>query len=169
MWQRAISHAYLCGGKRSSVGKYEVGYGKVPEHSKFKAGAPLPNPSGRGKGSKNSRPQNTLSALIREEGERTIEVKVRGKVTKMPTDQAIIRGILLSAAGGNSTSRCERPCRFTPKRQRTIISAPRSLGATAMSLDRFSRDFWRRRIFDFCNKSVKSGSVRPSAKRLLHL
>jgi Family of unknown function (DUF5681) len=84
-----------------SVGDYPVGYGVTPEGTRFKPGV-SPNPTGRPRGSKNKSSPDKLSDMIQEEGHRMIEVKERGKLKKMPTALAIIRGIYLSAASGNS-------------------------------------------------------------------
>ena len=59
---------------------------------------------------------------------------------------------ILRAADASRASRCEGPYRFTQKRPRTFVSAPRTFAAIEIPKNRSSRDFWRRTIFDFCNK-----------------
>jgi hypothetical protein len=90
------------GGKKG--GSYEVGYGKPPEHGKFKPGQ-SGNPQGRPVGSRNRNrskvEQNRLRDIINQEAERIVTVQAaNGKTKKITTAQGIIRAINLNALKG---------------------------------------------------------------------
>ncbi|MEO5951645.1 MAG: DUF5681 domain-containing protein [Chloroflexia bacterium] len=81
-------------------GDYAVGYGKPPIDKRFQKGT-SPNPNGRPVGSKNKETPDTFSKMLQEEASRFIEVREKGKATKMKTNRAIMRQVLIAAANGN--------------------------------------------------------------------
>jgi hypothetical protein len=56
------------------------------------------------------------------------------------------------AADVSYVSRHERPHRFASKRPLVFLLTALSITAAKLSKNRYLRDFWRRWIFDFCNK-----------------
>ncbi len=85
---------------------YDVGYGKPPKETQFKAGR-SGNPNGRPKGSKNAR--NVLSQLmetelrniVHDEAFRTITVTENGKTQRIPAVQAIVRSMVVRGLRGD--------------------------------------------------------------------
>jgi hypothetical protein len=83
---------------------YEVGYGKPPQATRFQPGK-SGNPKGRPKGSKKVPPVDgaveKLKALVLQEAYRLIKIKDGETVVELPTIQAAVRNVTLSAAKGN--------------------------------------------------------------------
>lgn len=77
-----------------SPNSYEVGYGKTPVASRFKAGQ-SGNPAGRPKGSQN------LRTILREELERKIDVVVGGRPRRMSKGRVMVVKHVDLAIGGN--------------------------------------------------------------------
>lgn len=77
---------------------YEVGYAKPPRHTRFKAGAPSPNPSGR--------PRRAPTFL--EEFARELDVKVQvqdgGRKRRYTKRQLITKQVVNGAVKGDRTS-----------------------------------------------------------------
>ncbi len=73
---------------------YEVGYGKPPQHSRFRKGL-----SGNPKGKRRGLPD--LAAIVREELERSISVQEAGRKRKMKVLQVAIRSLVTKAAKGD--------------------------------------------------------------------
>lgn len=77
-----------------SPNDYDVGYGKTPVASRFKAGQ-SGNPAGRPKGSKN------LQTLLKQELEKKIDVVVAGEPQRMSKAQVMVVKHVDRAIGGN--------------------------------------------------------------------
>lgn len=75
-------------------GEYDVGYGKPPEHSRFKKGE-SGNPKGRPRGAKN------FSTDLREELNEKVPVRENGKVKKLTKQRAIVKGQVNKAMSGD--------------------------------------------------------------------
>jgi hypothetical protein len=73
---------------------YEVGYGRPPQHSRFKAGL-SGNPKGRPKGSKN------FSTLFAEELAQPVTLTENGKRKRMPKRQALAKQMINKALGND--------------------------------------------------------------------
>lgn len=82
----------------------EVGYGKPPRATRFQPGR-SGNPKGRPKGSRKTRPGDTLGeqlkALLLEEAYRPIQVRDGDGLVEMSTAQAALRSLALSAMKGS--------------------------------------------------------------------
>ncbi len=76
---------------------YDVGYRRPPVHSRFQPGH-SGNPKGRPKQTK----ANRVNSIIEEELFRTIRIKQDGFEQKLPAFQAIVRGIVIAGAKGNT-------------------------------------------------------------------
>jgi len=90
---------------RAAPSAYAVGYGKPPEHSRFKPGQ-SGNPRGRPRGSKNRRPpsnpgEERMKEIVLGEAYRTIKVNDGAGQVSVPMAQAIIRSLAFNAAKGN--------------------------------------------------------------------
>ena len=96
-------------GKKSGVnGSYKVGWGKPPDHTKFKPGQ-SGYPSGRPKGSRNrirpGREDNPLRAIIRDEANELITVTdAKGRKTKITSARGVVRAIKFNALKGQHRS-----------------------------------------------------------------
>jgi len=82
--------------KAPGPGKYAIGYGKPPSHSRFRRGA-SGNPGGRPRGITAGR----ATALAIKEAYRPVTVREGDKVITMPAIQAVLRSQVALAAKGN--------------------------------------------------------------------
>lgn len=73
---------------------YPVGYGKPPQHSKFKKGK-SGNPKGRPKGSK------SLASALQAIFEQKVGVAMNGKSTRVPVIQALLARAVATALKGD--------------------------------------------------------------------
>jgi hypothetical protein len=76
----------------SSESSYEVGYGKPPKHSQFKAKNKL---GGRRPGSRN------MTSLVREVAEDKVPVKINGKTRKVASIELSMRQLAKKANSGD--------------------------------------------------------------------
>jgi hypothetical protein len=83
---------------------YEVGYGKPPQATRFQPGK-SGNPKGRPRGSRKAPPVDgaveKLKALALQEAYRPIKIKDGETLVELPTIQAALRNLTLSAAKGD--------------------------------------------------------------------
>lgn len=94
--------------KRTLVARpgYDVGYGKPPKDTRFKAGQ-SGNPKGRPKGSKNKRPgmhEERMKDLILDEAYRDITIREGHRSVTIPMAQAVMRSLAVNAAKGQHRS-----------------------------------------------------------------
>jgi hypothetical protein len=85
-------------------GDYEVGYGRPPAHSRFKAGE-SGNARGRPRGSKNKGPawnHAGFDALVRQEAYRSMTINENGRPVTLPVMQAVLRRVSIDALQGRS-------------------------------------------------------------------
>ena len=76
--------------------QYQVGYGKPPVKTRFKKGAPSPNPKGRPK------KQDSLFSMLQECLQEEVEVtNADGRRSKLPANKVIAKKIVNQAAQGN--------------------------------------------------------------------
>jgi hypothetical protein len=90
---------------RNCDGDYDVGYGKPPVNTRFKAGQ-SGNPKGRPKGSSNKpKPpalnEERMKTILLQEAYRTIKVNEGSSQVSIPMAQAIIRSLAVNAVKGN--------------------------------------------------------------------
>lgn len=88
---------------KSDDREYDVGYGKPPEHTRFKKGV-SGNPKGRPRGAKNKSKIAELATMVMQEGQREVEVNERGKAVKMSQMEAIVRSTHVHAIKGRPSS-----------------------------------------------------------------
>lgn len=81
---------------------YEVGYGKPPEHSRFKKGQ-SGNPNGRPRKAKVDN-RGLLSDILFEECQQPMTVMINGTPVEMPMERAIMRSTLIAALNRNPTA-----------------------------------------------------------------
>ena len=82
--------------------RYEVGYGKPPEDSRFKPGV-SGNSKGRPRGAKNKLPalnEERLKSIILEEAYRAIRINDGERQVKVPMAQAVMRSVAVNAVKG---------------------------------------------------------------------
>jgi hypothetical protein len=79
---------------RKPKGDYEVGFGKPPQHSRFRAGR-SGNPKGRPKGSKN------LETLLTEALDEKVVVKEEGRRRAITKREVIIKQLVNKSAGAD--------------------------------------------------------------------
>ena len=79
-------------------GTYEVGYGRPPRHTRFQAGL-SGNPRGRPKTKK------SLETLLYEALYEIVEVRVNGRLRRMPLIQAVVNTIIHKTVGGDARAR----------------------------------------------------------------
>lgn len=80
-------------GAKKAKGDYEVGYGKPPQHSKFKPG----NTAGRGRrtGSKN------LKTIVQEAGQAKVPVTIGGQTRKLTRPELAVHHLYNKAGQGD--------------------------------------------------------------------
>lgn len=132
---------------------YLVGYGRPPEHGKIKKGE-VRNPDGRPKGSKNT------ATIAREELDRKIPVKVKGRTAKMSRREIAIRKQTEAAVNGNGKA-FELVLRL--EGAHTGISAS-SIVAESQNVplavrDQTILDFMRSRMLEQARGSKANGNV----------
>jgi hypothetical protein len=88
----------------------------------------------------------------------TPESRLNSEIAACPKSADIVEKVFLGrrrkflrAAGAFRARRLEGPHRFTQKRPPTFASALKGVAALEATTNAFSRDFWRRSIFDFFN------------------
>ena len=84
--------------------KYEVGFSKPPEATRFKPGQ-SGNPNGRPKGTKNKLPdmsEERLKTIILQEAYRDVPIMEGGRPKKISMIEANIRALAVSGAKGNN-------------------------------------------------------------------
>jgi hypothetical protein len=85
------------GGRRSSRGTYEVGFGKPPKETQFRPGQ-SGNPKGRPKGAKNE------ATILREIMTRKIEIREGGRTRQISVHAAILLKFTETALKGDAKS-----------------------------------------------------------------
>ncbi len=90
-WQRRRKNTTV------SRREYEVGYGKPPEHSRFKKGR-SGNPRGRPKGSKN------LATLLDQALDEPVLVNEHGQRRQISKREAVLKQLVNKAASGDAKS-----------------------------------------------------------------
>jgi hypothetical protein len=83
--------------KHHANDRYRIGYGKPPEHSRFKPGT-SGNPTGKRKGARN------LSSDVKRALRVPVKLKDRGKSRKVSTQEAALMRLREKALNGDSRS-----------------------------------------------------------------
>lgn len=96
----------MSGPRKRASGDYDVGRGKPPKHTRWKAGQ-SGNPAGRPKGARGMHKQllahlQPLRDIVSGEMYASVTVRDGGKTKKMPALQAITRATIKSAATGSA-------------------------------------------------------------------
>jgi len=91
--------------RRPPSTRYEVGYAKPPEHTRFQPGR-SGNPAGRRKGSKNKLKlpalnEERLKSIVLDEAYRTISINDANRQVSIPMARAVVRSLAVNAAKGN--------------------------------------------------------------------
>lgn len=82
--------------KKLQGGDYQAGYGKPPVHSRFRKGQ-----SGNPRGGPGRKKASRLEDIIIREAFRPIRVREGDRIERIPTIEAILRGVFTQAAKGN--------------------------------------------------------------------
>jgi Family of unknown function (DUF5681) len=85
--------------KIRAVNKSEIGYGRPPQHSRFKKGQ-SGNPTGRRRYTESERGKQ----LLRQEAGRIVTIREGDKVVRVSALQAVIRSVFYTAAKGNTSA-----------------------------------------------------------------
>jgi hypothetical protein len=93
---------------------YAIGYGRPPDHGRFKKGQ-SGNPTGRRRYTDSERAKQ----LLRQEANRPVSIREGDKAVRIPALQAAIRSIFYSAAKGSSAA------------QKMVLTAMAQLGEVA--------------------------------------
>jgi hypothetical protein len=72
---------------------YKVGYGKPPQHTRFKKGAPSANPGGR--------PRKNMAVLLVQGLNKTVTVTENGRRRKITMREAITQQLINKSAGAD--------------------------------------------------------------------
>jgi len=83
--------------KKAASSTYDVGYGKPPSHTRFKAGT-SGNPRGRPKGTKN------LATLVKNVFSRKVEVQDQGRRRRLTAAEVMLTRIMTKAISGDAAS-----------------------------------------------------------------
>jgi hypothetical protein len=89
-------------GSRENTGitnQYEIGYGRPPQHSRFKKGQ-SGNPTGRRRYTDSKRGQQ----LLLEEANRLVTIREGEKKLRIPAVQAALRSLFFAAMKGNTSA-----------------------------------------------------------------
>jgi Family of unknown function (DUF5681) len=88
-----------CLDKTGAANKYEIGYGRPPQHSRFRKGQ-SGNPTGRRRYTESERGKQ----LLRQEAGRLVTVREGDKVVRVSALQAVLRSVFYTAAKGNTSA-----------------------------------------------------------------
>jgi Family of unknown function (DUF5681) len=133
-------------------GTYEVGFGKPPVETRFKAGQ-SGNPRGRPKGSISQKPglaEERIKTLVLEEAYRTIPILDKGRRLNIPMMRAVLRAVATNAAKGNNRA----AILFTSLVERTE-AANKTLASEAFSSALAYKDVWTKELARRKRLSIK--------------